>query len=169
MAYYKRINGDYTIQTLNTGGKIDLNTSNVLVAGNLAVSSNVSIGGNLSITGNVLASIVTAGFFFGDGRFLGNVSANIGAASILQNGTSNVNIPIANGNIIFGVNFIDNVAVVSTQGLAVNTETVSTSNVTGAIQVAGGVGVAGNVYADAVFSNNLAVLNVNSVISGGTY
>jgi hypothetical protein len=55
------------------------------------------------------------------------------------------------------------------QGIGVNTGTVSTSNVTGAIQVTGGVGVAGNVYADAVFSNNVAVLTVNSVINGGTY
>jgi hypothetical protein len=157
MADYKRINGDYTIQTLNTGGKINLNTSNVLIAGNLSVSS------------NVLASIVTASFFFGDGRFLSNVSANIGAASILQNGTSNVSIPVTNGNITFGVDLLGNVAVVSTQGIAVTTGTASTSNITGAIQVTGGVGVAGNVYADAVFSNNLAVLNVDSVINGGTY
>ena len=157
MADYKRINGDYTIQTLNIGDEINLNTSNVLVNGNLVVSS------------NVLASIVTASFFFGDGRFLSNVTANIGAASILQNGTSNVNIPIPDGNITFGVNFTNNVVVVSTQGIAVNTGTASTSNVTGAIRVAGGIGVAGNVYADAVFSNNLAVLNVNSVINGGTY
>jgi hypothetical protein len=157
MADYKRINGDYTIQTLNTGGKINLNTSNVLIAGNLSVSS------------NVLASIVTASFFVGDGRFLSNVSANIGAASILQNGTSNVNIPVVDGNITFGVDLLGNVVVVSTQGIAVTTGTASTSNVTGAIQVAGGVGVAGNVYADAVFANNLAVLNVDSVINGGTY
>jgi hypothetical protein len=157
MANYKRINGDYTIQTLNTGDEINLNTSNVLVAGNLSVSS------------NVVASIVTAGFFFGDGQFLTNVVANIGAASILQNGTSNVNIPITNGNITFGVNSVGNVVVVSTQGVAVTTGTTSTSNVTGAIRVAGGVGVTGNIYADAVFSNNLAVLNVNSVINGGTY
>ena len=145
MADYKRINGDYTIQTLNTGGEINLNTSNVLVAGNLSVSS------------NVVASIVTAGFFFGDGQFLSNVTANIGSASILQNGTSNVNIPTPNGNITFGVNSTGNVVIVSTQGVAVTTGTTSTSNVTGAIRVAGGVGVAGNVYADAVFANNLAV------------
>jgi len=157
MADYKRINGDYTIQTLNTGGEINLNTSNVLVAGNLSVSS------------NVLASIVTSSFFIGDGRFLSNVVANVGAASILQNGTSNVNIPTSNGNITFGVDSIGNVVVVSTQGVAVTTGTTSTSNVTGAIRVTGGVGVAGNVYADAVFANNLAVLNVNSVINGGTY
>ena len=157
MADYKRINGDYNIQTLNAGDEIRLTTSNVEINGNLAVSGNIS------------ANIVTAAFFIGSGQFLTNVVANIGAASILQNGFSNVNIPVTNGNIIFGVNSVGNVVVVSTQGIAVNTGTVSTSNVSGAIRVTGGVGVVGNVYADAVFSNNLAVLNVNSVINGGTY
>ena len=157
MADYKRINGDYNIQTLNAGDEIRLTTSNVEINGNLAVSGNIS------------ASIVTASFFIGSGQFLTNVVANIGAASILQNGFSNVNIPVTNGNIIFGVNSVGDVVVVSTQGIAVNTGTASTSNVSGAIRVTGGVGVAGNVYADAVFSNNLAVLNVNSVINGGTY
>jgi hypothetical protein len=159
MADYKRINGDYTIQTLNTGGEINLNTSNVLIAGNLSVSS------------NVVASIVTAGFFFGDGRFLSNVNvANASvSATFIANGTSNVSMPVASGNITFGVDSVGNVVVVSTQGVAVTTGTASTSNVTGAIRVTGGVGVTGNIYADAVFSNNLAVLNVNSVINGGTY
>jgi hypothetical protein len=159
MADYKRINGDYTIQTLNTGDEINLNTSNVLVAGNLSVSS------------NVVASTVTAGFFFGDGRFLSNVNvANVAVtATNIANGTSNVNIPVASGNITFGVDSVGNVVIVSTQGVAVTTGTASTSNVTGAVRVTGGVGVTGNIYADAVFSNNLAVLNVNSVINGGTY
>jgi hypothetical protein len=159
MADYKRINGNYTIQTLNTGGEINLNTSNVLIAGNLSVSS------------NVVASIVTAGFFFGDGRFLSNVNvANASVfATFIANGTSNVAMPVASGNITFGVDSVGNVVVVSTQGVVVTTGTASTSNVTGAIQVAGGVGVAGNVYADAVFSNNSAVLTANSTIDGGTY
>lgn len=146
MATYKLISGDYNIQT-----------SNVLISGNVVVANDLS------------ANVITANYFIGDGQFLTGVTANIGAASILQNGTSNVNIPAVNGNITFGVNFAGNVVVVSTQGISVNTGTVSTSNVTGAIRVTGGVGVAGNVYADAVFSNNLAVLNVNSVINGGTY
>jgi hypothetical protein len=157
MSDYKRINGDYNIQTLNLSDKISLTTSNVEINGNLAVSGNIS------------ASIITASFFVGSGQFLTNVVANIGAASILQNGFSNVNIPVASGNITFGVNLAGNVVVVSGQGIGVNTGTVSTSNVTGAIQVAGGVGVAGSVYADAVFSNNAAVLTVNSTINGGTY
>jgi hypothetical protein len=47
--------------------------------------------------------------------------------------------------------------------------TVSTSNITGALIIDGGAGVAGNVYADAMYANNLAVLDVESVIDGGTY
>ena len=159
MADYKRINGNYTIQTLNTGGQVNLNTSNV------------STTGNLSVAGNVIAGIVTAGFFFGDGQFLSNVNvANVAVtATTIANGTSNVSIPIASGNITFGVNSVGNVVVVSSQGVAVTTGTASTSNVTGAVRVTGGVGVTGNVYANAVYSNNDAVLTVNSVINGGTY
>jgi hypothetical protein len=159
MATYKRINGDYNIQTLNTGGQVNINTSNVAITG------------NLSVAGNVVSSISTAGFFFGDGRFLSNV--NVANASVtstnIANGTSNVSIPVASGNITFGVDSVGNVVVVSTLGVAVTTGTASTSNVTGAIRVTGGVGVTGNVYASAVYSNNAAVLTVNSIIDGGTY
>ena len=159
MSDYKRINGDYNIQTLNLSDKISLTTSNV------------EINGNLIVFGNTTANIETAAFFVGDGRFLTNVNvANVAvSATSISNGTSNVSIPVASGNITFGVNFTGNVVIVSTQGIRVNTGTVSTSNVTGAIQVAGGVGVAGNVYADAMYSNNAEVLTVNSVINGGTY
>ena len=157
MATYNKIKGDYTIQTLNGNSKVTLNTSNVLISG------------NVSATGNLNAAIATAGFFIGDGRFISNVSANIGSASILENGTSNVDIPTADGNITFGVNFVNNILVISTVGANITTGTVSTSNVTGALRVTGGVGVAGNVYADAVFSNNSAVLTANSTIDGGTY
>lgn len=157
MTTYKRISGNYNIQTLNTGGEISVTTSNVQVNGNLAVS------------GNLTAALVTSSYFIGDGQFLSNVTANIGAASILQNGTSNVDIPISSGNITFGVNSTGNVIVVSTLGANITTGTASTSNVTGALKVTGGVGVAGNVYADAVYSNNAPVLTANSVIDGGTY
>lgn len=156
MATYNKIKGDYTVQTLN-GGNISLNTSNVLIAGNISAS------------GNIAAGIVNAGFFIGSGQFLTNVVANIGAASILQNGTSNVDIPLADGNITIGVNGTGNVIIISTVGANITTGTASTSNVTGALKVTGGVGVAGNIYADSIFSNNSAVLTANSTIDGGTY
>lgn len=157
MANINRVKGDYTLKTLNIGGNVVLDTSNVRV------------GGNVSATGNITGSLITASFFVGDGQFLSNVVANIGAASILQNGTSNVDIPVSGGNITFGVNSTGNIIVVSTLGANITTGTTSTSNITGALKVTGGVGVRGNVYADAVYSNNSSVLTANSVINGGTY
>jgi hypothetical protein len=159
MATYKRIKGDYTITTLDPGDKIILD-SDVEVTGNII--------GNVT-AGNITADVVTATFYLGDGQFLSNVTANIGAASILQNGTSNVSIPELNGNILVGVNGLGNTVVFSTTGANITVGTVSTSNITGALIVDGGAGVAGNVYADAIYANNLAVLDVESVINGGTY
>ena len=40
--------------------------------------------------------------------------------------------------------------------------TASTSNSTGALQVSGGAGIQGNVYANAVYSNNAAVLTTTN-------
>ena len=159
MATYKRINGDYTISTLDAGDKIILD-SDVEITGNLA--------GNVT-AGNITADIITATYYLGDGQYLSNVTANIGAATILQNGTSNVSIPQLNGNVRVGVNGLANIVVFSTTGANITVGTVSTSNITGALIVNGGAGIAGNVYANAMYANNLAVLDVESVIDGGTY
>jgi hypothetical protein len=159
MANYNRIKGDYTLKTLNTGSNVVFDTSNVRV------------NGNISASGNITASIVDAGFFVGDGRFLSNVNvANVAVfATSISNGTSNVSIPVASGNITFGVNGNGDVVIVSTQGARITTGTASTSNITGALRITGGAGVAGNIYADAMFSNSSAVLTANSTIDGGTY
>jgi len=154
MTTVKRINGDYNIKTLGTSDDINIDTHTV------------NIDGNLSVVGNVLAA-----FYYGDGRFLTNVNvSNISVSSnAIANGTSNVRIPIASGNVVFGVSGTGNVVIVSAQGVNIPTGTPSTSNVTGAIQVTGGVGVTGNIYAGAMYANNAEVLTVNSVINGGTY
>lgn len=159
MTTYNKTKGDYTIQTLNGNTKVTLNTSNVLTTGNVSAS------------GNITGLNVTGGFLFGDGRFLTNVNvANVAVfATTIANGTSNVDIPVASGNVTIGINGTGNVVVISTVGANITTGTASTSNVTGALKVTGGVGVAGNIYADAVFSNNAAVLTANSTIDGGTY
>lgn len=159
MANYNRIKGDYTLKTLNSGGNVVFDTSNVRIAGNISAS------------GNITAGIVNASFFVGDGQFLTNVNvANVSVSSnSISNGTSNVNIPASNGNVTFGVNGTGNVVIVSTQGANITTGTSSTSNITGALRITGGIGVRGNIYSDAVFSNNSAVLTANSTIDGGTY
>jgi hypothetical protein len=138
----------------------------------LTLNGDQEIFGSLETTGNIASqNFMIAEFFVGDGSLLSNV--NVANASIsstrIANGSSNVNIPVVNGNITFGVNGTGNIIVVSQTGANITTGTTSNSNVTGALIVSGGVGVAGNVYADAVYSNNVAVLTENSVINGGTY
>jgi hypothetical protein len=143
MATYQNINGEYNITT--------------------AV-------GNVNVTGNIVSTgYMQSSYYIGDGQFLTNVTANIGAASILQNGTSNVNVPDSGGPITFGVGGAGNVLIVTGTAANVTLTTTSTSNTSGALRVAGGVGVTGNIYADALYDNNIPVLNENSVINGGTY
>jgi hypothetical protein len=164
MATNKRINGDYIITSIGGADGVIINTNT------LTLNGDQEIFGSLETTGNITSQqYVSAQYFLGDGQFLSNVTSNIGAASILQNGTSNVAIPAINGNVIISVGGTSNIVVVSQTGVAVGTGTASTSNITGALKVTGGVGVAGNVYANAMYSNNAAVLTENSVINGGTY
>ena len=142
MATYQNVNGDYNLATT----------------------------GNLNVTGNIVSTgYMQSAYYIGDGQFLTNVTANIGAASILQNGTSNVNVPSLNGPVTVGVGGVGNVVVFSGTAANVTLTTASNSNSTGALQVSGGVGVRGNIYADALYANNIPALNENSVINGGTY
>jgi hypothetical protein len=152
MSTYKNVSGDFILSTQNVDDRV------IITANDITVNGDVDVNGN-----------VTADFFFGDGQFLSNVIANIGAASILQNGTSNVAIPVTNGNIIFGVNGTGNVVVVSNQVANVTMTTNSTNKFNGAVVVAGGMGVGGNIFGGQLYAENQQVLNVISVIDGGTY
>ena len=137
---------------------------------NVSGDYNLSTTGNVNVTGNVVSTgYVQASYYIGDGQFLTNVTANIGAASILQNGTSNVSIPTLNGPVLVGVGGVGNIVVFSGTAANVTLTTASNSNSTGALQVSGGVGVRGNIYADALYANNIPALSENSVINGGTY
>ena len=153
MATYKNILGDYVITTQSADDEIVLTSANIRINGPLSVNGNIS----------------TSQFYFGDGQFLTNVVSYVGAATKLQNGTSNVDIPVTNGNITFGVTGIGNVIVVSPSGANITTTTISTNEFTGALTVAGGAGIAGNLYAGNIFANNQQVLNAISTINGGTY
>jgi hypothetical protein len=50
----------------------------------------------------------------------------------------------------------------TTSQIITSNTTVSTSNTTGALIVSGGAGIQGNVYANAVYSNNALVLTANN-------
>jgi len=152
MATYKNVNGDFILSTINVEDQI------------IATAANIVLNGNVGINGNI-----TADYYFGDGQFLSNVVANIGAASKLQNGTSNVDIPVPSGNITFGVSGVGNLIVISTQTANISASTASVNRYTGALVVDGGVGIGGNLYGGQLYANNQQVLNVASVINGGTY
>ena len=51
----------------------------------------------------------------------------------------------------------------------VTATTAASSVTTGALIVAGGVGVSGNVYATDFYKNGVTVLNANDTVDGGTY
>ena len=152
MATYKNIYGDYVITTQSVSDEIVL------------TSANIRINGPLSVNGNIQAQ-----YYFGDGQFLSNVVANVGAASKLQNGTSNIDIPVANGNITMGIGGTNDVVVWSATGQLITLTTNSTNQSTGALIVNGGAGFNGNIFAGGIFNNGESVLNVVSTINGGTY
>jgi hypothetical protein len=152
MSTYKNVNGDFILSTINVNDQI------------IATAANIVLNGNVGVNGNI-----TADYYFGDGQFLSNVVANIGAASKLQNGTSNVDIPVPSGNITFGVSGVSNLIVISTQTANIAANTASVNRYTGALVVDGGVGIGGNLYGGQLYANNQQVLNVVSVINGGTY
>jgi hypothetical protein len=63
---------------------------------------------------------VYAGYFVGNGALLTGIAGGSGNGQAIVNGTSNVAISTANGNVIIGINGIGNVVTVSQTSLFVN-------------------------------------------------
>lgn len=97
------------IPTANSNVNISVNgVSNVGVftqtgANLLALTTS----GNITAVGNI-----TGTYYFGNGSFLTGVGGGGGGQSI-ANGTSNVNIPVADGNVVFAVGGTANVVTVT--------------------------------------------------------
>jgi hypothetical protein len=84
----------------------------------------INSSGSMTVDGN----LTVGGIISGDGGGLTNVTANVGAAVRIQNGTTDFNIPVANGNIIANVAGTTDVLTISQDGLNV-TANVSAGNV----------------------------------------
>lgn len=110
-------------------------TSNLVATGNVSFTgSNVSLGavGNLKITGG------TNGYFLqtdGFGTLSWAAPGTIGNISSISNGTSNVNIPVANGNVLISVAGNANIVTVTGTGANISGYT----NITGNIVVGTGL------------------------------
>jgi hypothetical protein len=97
--------------TANTG--IDLG-SNTKYFGNLYAGT-ATLGGNVITTGNIAGN-----YFIGNGALLTGITGGGGNAIAINNGTSNVKIATANGDISMSVANVSNVVTVSSTALRVN-------------------------------------------------
>lgn len=100
------------------------NITSVGTLTSLTVSGNVSIGSNLSVTGNLSVNNITANDITVDDITADLINANVITANIvtasLANGTSNVRIPVANGNVNISVAGNANIATFSGTGMTIN-------------------------------------------------
>jgi len=86
---------------------------------NLSVSGSAIFGANLSVANRVTANDVTANAVTANTIFANTIVANIVTAE-LANGTSNVDIPTANGNIVVSVAGNANIVTFTGTGITVN-------------------------------------------------
>ena len=116
-----------------------LSTANIITANTIAVNGNISAAGN--VTGN---------YIFGNGSQLTGISAL--SASYIANGTSNVDIPTANGNVTIGIGGTGNVAIFSTTG----------EYITGVLSVSGNV-TGGNLFFGSGTVSGTGTVHANSI------
>lgn len=151
----------------NIGGSVNLfefSTIGLSAVGNITANNisagNLITGAQLSVSGNITSS----GTFVGDGSGLVNVIANVGSASQLTSGTTEINIPVANGNIVANVAGSTNLFQWSTVGFSAQ------GNITGGnIVTAGLVTATGNITGNYILGNGsqlsgiiTSVANINS-------
>jgi len=166
-------NGNISITVAGTPNVAVFASTGQYVDGLLSVTGNVRAGNIVVPGGNIdVVNFVNVGALIATGRVDAgttmSAAGNITGANLLTGGLISATSNITGGNI--STAGLANVATLTVTTFAnVTATTISTSNVTGALRVAGGVGVTGNVYADDMYSGGFAVLNANSVIDGGTF
>ena len=137
-------------------------TSNGTV--NFINASNVSLGavGNIKITGGTSGQYLST-----DGT--GNLSWSTvaaGGGSSISNGTSNVNIPVANGNVTVSVNSVSNVVVFDENGFTVSG---GTGNITGANYVIANYFSGNGSILSSLTGANVTGQVANALVAGTVY
>ncbi len=172
--------GTVTGSALITGGT-------VTATGNVA-GGNITTGAKVVAVGNIDS---TSGIFNGDGFGLSNIpAANITGLSLsgIANGTSNVDIASADGNVTMGVNGVADIVIVADDGIEVKGTTKSSGTVTApaftantgiftgdgsGLSAIAGANVTGQVNfaatANAVAGGNVSGQVANALVSGTVY
>ena len=152
--------------TLNSSGLTTLSnlsvTGAVISTGTIqsladVTAVTVTASGNLSANNAVITGNVTGALFTGNGAGLTGVIAtgNVGAATQLTNGTTTMNIPVANGNMIGNVGGVLNIFTLSTIGLGISGIVSVSGNVTGSSNITGSGNITGgNILTGGIVSAN---------------
>ena len=177
---------DNTTTAFDGGGNIVVKASANLTTPNIGAATGTSLsvtgavtGSTVSATGNITGgNVATAGLITATGNIVtganliasgyATVTGNVTGGNVLTGGLISATANITGGNIVtVGTGSIATLVVSTLANITATTN--ATSNITGALRVAGGVGVTGNVYADGMYVFGDSVLTVNSTIDGGTY
>ena len=167
--------GNVTISAANVSNVLTVSGAGVYSSGILNVTglttlSNLSVTGTISSTGTIQsfadvtavnldasANIVAAGYFFGDGGYLSNITAvsNLTVTSI-SNGSTSVATTGSGANVAISVGGASNVAVFATTGEYITGLLSASGNVTGAnLRTGGLVSATGNVTGGNVLTGGL--------------
>ena len=141
---------DNTTTAFDGGGNIVVKSSANLTTPNIgaATGTSLSVAGNVTANNGQFTTIVDTASFTG-GQV--SVTGNVTGGNLNTGGTANV------------------ATLIVTTFANIIATTISTSSITGAVRIAGGLGVAGNIYGGALYDNGTAVLTINSTVDGGTY
>jgi uncharacterized protein with ACT and thioredoxin-like domain len=143
---------------LNAGGNITSQFGNITAqAGNVSASGNITganliTGGLISATGNV-----SANYFIGNGSLLTGISGG-GNASQIANGTSNVNIPTANGNVLISVNGVSNIVEIGSSNVTIG------NGIGGNILGVNNISATGNITANFFIGNGSLLTGLQSFV-----
>ena len=133
--------------------------------GEFAFSSNASISSEVA-TFNTFGN-VRAGYYFGNGSLLTGVSAD--SAYRIANGTSNINVPTVDGNVVIGVS--GNAGIVTITGTGVNVAGYvnATGNITGLNANLGNLATANYFSGSGNLLSNIQGANVSGAVGLATY
>jgi len=91
--------GDVTTSGNVIGNNVSVLNSGTISTGGNVLGNNIIVSGTISAVGNITANV--GSFFIGNGSQLTGVV--VGPSNAVQNGNSNITIPVANGSILFAV------------------------------------------------------------------
>jgi hypothetical protein len=133
------------------------------LSGKLIAASNVTLSGDV-VTVNEYGTLVVGTL---EGAAV-SVTGTVTGGNVATAGTVSATGTVTGGNIVTAGT--GNIATLEITTVAnIKATTASTTTGTGALIVAGGVGVAGNIYAGEVYAGGSEVLTVISTVDGGTY